>query len=297
VLVETKDIVAVLALIVSLIALFWQPVKHRLDGARVRIHLLPGLWYPLNGTLSQATTWDGLAEWTAEEQGWTVEVAILVIENPGRIGLTIAKPSLDFGRTKRWKPGRASVALRPVEAPGAFTETVTRLQPFDRVTFVFDFWPHLRQQKGMPEYPFDVRGSVRVAGKRWPSLSPWRKRWAVKAGQVTFFETAPEAETVAYRAIRRHAQTFSEDCILICCAEAAHEIRRAFPLSGPPPTKDEIRAILDRYHPAELDQGIDIRKGIGREAHGLISLYAAEDLAPHYPASMQPDERARAAQA
>jgi hypothetical protein len=190
--------VAVLALVVaafgfgvSLCALGWQISKHVLDGGRVKVYLNPAIWEP---DLTLATNRNG--KWPMEKRHLVhvrvrpdnFEVAQLVIENPGRTAVTVYTPSLAVYGT-----GKHAYAVTPrmykLDSFGpdnTNAENVVRINPYDRVTFLMDYWetcPLLLKEAG--KSGIRLRGKVSVAGRTRPSKSKRRLAWHIPQGAWT----------------------------------------------------------------------------------------------------------------
>jgi hypothetical protein len=271
----SESITAQLALAISIAVALWNLVRYLLEGGRVRVRLRSGLLYDY--ALADADSWPSLAKATEGRGGWSAEVAVIDIENVGRTAVTISAVSLDLGPTS-WRPwARRTIGPMPLTAPEASTEARFRLEPFDRVRYVFDVWQVLSPSTSRvttPERPLRVRGSVRVAGKRGARRSPWRSAWRVVDGQVAFLPELVEIGMATYRAMWRHLRgdTFAE----ITSIQAAIEVRENFPSDGPPPTKEALRIIIDSVHVGDQSP----------MAH-LAAYYVAKELRTFYAESVE----------
>lgn len=197
--------IAVWALIISVLgfmmagaSLCWQIVKHFLDGGRVHVYLNTAVLQP---DYMLATTDTGRFEVRDGEaseavlSGRALELAQVVVENRGKVAVTVHTPSLSFsGHAKR----RHTVTPRmfgtaSFGAKRAVTEDVVRLEPFGRVTFLLDIWsimPWILEEA--PRGRVDVRGCVEVAGRnRRPRRSSRRLRWRIREGAYTAIAGSP----------------------------------------------------------------------------------------------------------
>jgi hypothetical protein len=72
-------------------------------------------------------------------------------------------------------------------------ETVVRLEPYDRVTFLLDYWslmPRLRRDASGST--ITLRGCVSVAGRtKRPQRSSWRRRWRLSPEAFTSLKGDP----------------------------------------------------------------------------------------------------------
>ncbi|KZE41625.1 hypothetical protein [Microbacterium sp. T32] len=205
-------VVASFGLFASLGALVWQFTKHVLDGGRVKVYLNAGVWEPsfalrINRSGRFALRPDDDTAATFRDN---FEVAQLVIENPGRTAVTVYSPGLAIGGA-----GAKDHSLTPrtFELPEGFgadrpsTANVVRLEPYDRVSFLFDYWsvvPGLLEKAS--SRGITVRGFVSVAGRtNRPQKSSWRKRWRIPQGAYTAIVGSPRIApfTVLWRKLWR----------------------------------------------------------------------------------------------
>jgi hypothetical protein len=245
----TQTATSQLALGISVAVAVWNILQYRLAGGRVRVTLLAGLWDDYS--LAAGRDWPGLIAAFGDRGGWTVETAVIDIENTGRTAVTIAAPALDFGRSPRWRGKRRSVTPRPLEAPGAVGSATHRLEPFDSVRYVYDLWQVMDDspfgRADRPPRPLRVRAAVKVAGKRRLCRSPWRRGWRVRDGQYGFGPDSDQVGLVAYRAMRRYLSD-SDATKRFDCISAAIAIRERFPTDGAPPTAEDISNLLKENH-------------------------------------------------
>ncbi|MBO1765795.1 hypothetical protein [Allobranchiibius sp. GilTou38] len=242
--------VATLALIVSLFsfaiavaALIWQIVKHVLDGGRVKVYLNAAILEP---DLMLSTNHSGRfllqddAGAHSVKRGRALELAQLVVENPGRLPVTVHSPGLAFsGHGKK----RESIVPRLFGTNGAYgvddavTETVVRLEPFGRVAFLLDYWAVTSSiLKDARKGRVLVRGKVGVGGRgNKPQMSSWRRRWLLTRGMYTAIEGSPELTpfAVIWGVMYRHLPTRE-------AAEQDGDARR-----GRPITRESVLFVLD----------------------------------------------------
>jgi hypothetical protein len=257
------------ALVISILVALWNLLKYLLDGARVRVKLIPGLHDDY--ALQTGKTWARLGKKAAEGGGWNVEVAVIKVENLGRTAVTISGPGMVFGGQPWWrKPYRIVPIAR--EAPDALTVTRHRLEPFDSATFVYEVWQGVERMTRHPEAldrPLTVRAFTEVAGKWRPRQSSRRSRWRVDHGQFAFIPELAEIGMLTYRSMSRHAHgdTFGE----IACIPTAIAVREQFPVDGPAPTREQLKHIIEENHFGEQKPIV-----------GLIAYNVANDLHPLY---------------
>jgi hypothetical protein len=275
------DPVAIIALSLSGVLAVWEFAKRALDGARVRVRLHAGLYTP--HSLSKSTkSWANLAEMTADKGGWPTEVAIIEIENPGREAVTVSDISLDFGRMHWWKPWwRRHASPYPLPGHGGTQKPSIRMEPFDRAIVIIDVWQVLQPVDhhafSLPDRPFPLRASVRVAGRRGCTLSPLRKRWQVRVGQVSFIGPTVEPGMAMHQSAVRWIGEH-DDLAHPINVEMALDYRTRFRLDGPAPTQPEIMTMIKKHTHGEEVPGMK----------HIWSLYIARDLAYHYRQEPRP---------
>lgn len=237
---------AEVALAVSLATAGWQLLRYTLEGGRVRVRMLPGLHDDY--ALVSADSWESLGKTSEERGGWTVEVAILEIENKGRTAVTVSNPSMDLGRTNLRRFDRHTIIPQPVKSGAASVERAVRLDPFDSAFFVFDVWqvlaaigPELRSR------PLRLRGSIRVAGKRFVKRSRWRKGWTVRPNQLAFISSGCEIGLAAYRSMWRQTHGGMMADMRISCMNIASVVRDRFAGASRAPSMEEIEEIIEEH--------------------------------------------------
>lgn len=172
--------------------------------------------------------------------GRALELAQLVVENPGRVPLTVYSPGLSISGH-----GKKNHSLVPrmfaTEAFGpdkAVTDTVVRLEPYGRVTFLLDYWsvmPNLLKEA--PRGKVTVRGFVGVAGRtKRPQKSSWRRRWQIGKGTYTAIVGSPEFTpfSVMWREM------------YVRLPERAEDENQRHPNAGPPITRGMLGYMLEK---------------------------------------------------
>jgi hypothetical protein len=198
--------VSLLSFLIALSALGWQVTKHFLDGGRVKVYLNTAILYP---EFMIATNHSGKHQlqnkhpaMEVTRNGKALELAQLVVENPGRTALTIYSPGLQFsghGKKNHTVVPRMFETEGTFGADGAVTDTVVRLEPYARVTFLLDYWSSVPGLlKHAPKGYVDIRGHVSVAGRtKRPQRSSYRKRWRIRRGMYTAIEGSPDFTPLA----------------------------------------------------------------------------------------------------
>ncbi|QFZ76373.1 hypothetical protein GFH48_26670 [Streptomyces fagopyri] len=183
--------VAVLALAVSLLslatalgALGWQIAKHRLDGGRPKVYLNTAVWEPGRRlTVNRSGKWELFDGGFGAPGAENIELAQLVVENPGRTAITVYSPGLAVAgtRSKNYRISPRSFELKDFGADSSTAATSVRINPYDRVTFLFDYWSAMsRLKKEANGQGVRLRGCVSVAGRGKSSLSSKRLAWLIQ---------------------------------------------------------------------------------------------------------------------
>jgi hypothetical protein len=278
--------VAMLALVLSSGLAVWEFTKWALEGARVRVTLQAGHLHDYQ--LQQAATWASLGRMVEAQGtgGWPIEVAVIDVENAGRMAVTVSEVSFDLGRTRsqRFGFGRHTIGLHLLDAPGATTESTVRIEPMDRARFVIEARPALpavRESQGRkgPSAPIGrVRASVRVAGRRRRQRSGWRRSWKTPVGSMSHAPGRVEIQLGAYRALWPHCRKGRaiDDHTEIHLIPFALAIAKAFPEGGPAPTAEQLEELFKKEWVFANEKPVGL---------GLLSLYAAKDLQMFYVAA------------
>lgn len=192
-------IISICSFATALTALGWQIAKHFLDGGRVKVYLNVAIWEPgFSIVVKSSGRLSFKNEDAAREviRGNAFELGQLVVENPGRVPVTIYGPSLSFsghGKKGHTVGPRLITAGDGFGANAATKDSVVRLEPYGRVTFLFDFWALMPGifENASSDHVF-VRGHIGVAGRtKRPQQSGWRRRWRVERGMYTAIDGSP----------------------------------------------------------------------------------------------------------
>ncbi|PPF44142.1 hypothetical protein C5B85_10880 [Pseudoclavibacter sp. AY1F1] len=228
---------------IASIALVWQIVKHFLDGGRVRVYLNTAVWQP---EFMVATNRSGRFEFKNDQaaravtHGRGLELAQLVIENPGKVPVTIYSPGFlitGHGKKEHTVSPRSYVTGDGYGPDAAIGDSVVRLEPYGRVTFLLDYLsilPLAFEDDGTERVW--LRGHVGVAGRtRRPQKSSRRRRWRIERDTYTSIVGSPDFTpfSVMWRAMYPQLPEKVED-----------EVDR-HPMHGKPITRGMLRYILD----------------------------------------------------
>ncbi|MGQ4421705.1 hypothetical protein ACN6LL_006917 [Streptomyces violaceoruber] len=181
-------VVASLSLVVALSALGWQIAKHLLDGGRVKIYLNSAVWEPeLRLLVDRSGKWNTTAG-TGHIVPENIEIAQLVVENPGRIAITVYSPSLAITGTKNkdYTVAPRALSLKHFDADSTAPQYPIRIDPYDRVTFALDYWsiiPRLLAEADGSH--IEIRGCISRAGASQPRKSSKRLAWRIPQGAWT----------------------------------------------------------------------------------------------------------------
>lgn len=235
--------VSLLSLLIALGAIGWQVAKHFLDGGRVRVYLNAAIWEP---EFKLATNRSGKLQLQDDDSarsvthGRALELAQLVVENPGRTPVTIYSPGLSISGhgKKNHSLGPRMFSTGETFGPdSAVTDTVVRLDPYARVTFLLDYWSVLPSL--LNDAPHDrvyLRGHVGVAGRtKRPQKSSRRLRWRIPRGTYTAIEGSPSFTPLAVLWREMYVQL----------PERAKDEQDRHPEAGSPVTRGMARYVLD----------------------------------------------------
>ncbi|MGW6035211.1 hypothetical protein ACWFOS_16280 [Gordonia terrae] len=190
---------SLLSLGIAIAALGWQVAKHFLDGGRVKVYLNAAVWEPEVSLFTVTNGNFGLPNENAARtvtHGRGLELAQLVVENPGRVPVTIHSPGLYItGHGKK----NHSVSPRSFSTGESFghdeatTDRTVRLEPYARVTFLLDYLSVVPSMMKDPKVKkIELRGQVGVAGRSSrPQRSSSRRKWAIERGTYTAIEGSP----------------------------------------------------------------------------------------------------------
>ncbi|WP_108250402.1 hypothetical protein [Planctomonas deserti] len=193
-------VVSLLSFLIALVALGWQVFKHFLDGGRVKVYLNTAILEPefmlaVNRSGRFALRDDSVAR--SVKYGKALEVAQLVVENPGRVPVTVYSPGLSIsghGKKDHSLVPRMFATGASFGPDEAIKDTVVRVEPYGRVTFLLDHWSVLPGLlSAAPRRRVVVRGFVGVAGRtNRPQKSSWSRRWRLRKGVYTAIKGSPE---------------------------------------------------------------------------------------------------------
>jgi len=235
--------VSLVSFLVALAALGWQVAKHFLDGGRVKVYLNTAIWEPefkLTTNRSGRFKLQNDSSARSVTYGRALELAQLVVENPGRIPVTIYNPGLSISGHGKKDHSLVPRMFSTDEMFGpdeAATDMVVRLEPYARVTFLLDSWSVLSSLlKDTRHDRLFLRGHVGVAGRtKRPQKSSRRLRWRIERGMYTAIESSP--------AFTPFAVLWRE--MYVRLPEDADDEPDHHPAAGTPITRGMARYILD----------------------------------------------------
>ncbi|MCX5357287.1 hypothetical protein OG864_00625 [Streptomyces sp. NBC_00124] len=181
--------VSLLSLTVALGALCWQIAKHRLDGGRPKVYLNTVIWEPNSKIMvNRSGKWEFTVAGLGEPGSENIELAQLVVENPGRTAITVYTPGLAIKGTRKpdYTISPRAFELKGFGADSSTSDTSVRIDPYDRVTFLLDYWsvtPRLLEEANGGR--IQLRGCISVAGRSKPRLSSRRLAWQIPQGAWT----------------------------------------------------------------------------------------------------------------
>lgn len=173
-------------------------------------------------------------------RGRALELAQLVVENPGRTPVTIYSPGLNIsghGKKNHSLVPRMFSTGETFGPDSAVTATVVRLDPYARVTLLLDYWSVLPSL--LDDAPYGrvfLRGYVGVAGRtKHPQKSSRRLRWRIERGTHTAIAGSPSFTPVAVLWREMYVQL----------PERAEDEHGRHPEAGSPVTRGMAHYVLD----------------------------------------------------
>lgn len=195
---------------VALVGLVFTVIKtYRLEGGRVVVSFDPGVWNPGIGlfhVVSKNGSMVGIDGklFSRDDKRRGVECAVVTVENASRTGLTILNVGVSFKgrriRRRLWRRSRNFIAPRCFRSKSHGVATFDRehdpirLEPYSQAVYLMDVHSVidaarqelLRRRKGGFRQ-VNLRASVKVAGRRNPIRSRYRRRWRVPGDAASLF--------------------------------------------------------------------------------------------------------------
>ncbi|MFE3583396.1 hypothetical protein [Streptomyces vinaceus] len=198
--------VGLLSLAVAAFSLGWQITKHVLDGGRVRVYLNAGILGESSIAVNETGEWEIPYPFEGGLHSAHIEIAQLVVENPGRSSVTIYNPALVVAGAKKSHYSMCPSFFKFDGDEIISTKSVFRLEPYARVTYLLDYWrviPMLRE--GASGDPVQLQGMVKVAGRKKPQKSSRRLKWIIPNDAWTARSGVTEIDphTVMWRELYR----------------------------------------------------------------------------------------------
>lgn len=271
-------VIACIGVAMAAASLLWQVLKHFLDGGRVKVQLNIGAWHPDRILWTNHEGRLKLEYEDVRKRGLEFfEVGQLVIENPTRTPVTIHSSGLFFTGTghKNHTSVPVSFAAGDLGADSPTTDQVVRLEPYDRVSYLFEFWPQVQLAFTRTEADgIGVRGYTRIAGRgRKAHKSSRRKRWCVSRDDYTAFEGL--GKITPFTVIWRHLYlSLPEDYpesgrLIVLRKDADYLLRMAMARFNERPTREELdKALREARKTEDFDGGV----------FGLALIKAYEEL-------------------
>jgi hypothetical protein len=180
---SSTDMIAGIALLISALTAFITWKNHHDSGGRVTVRMNAAAYVPFSGTGSLRRNDAGtfLLEESPEP---SVELAQIIIDNPGRTGVTITGVSLRVEGLNRgtYRVTPRSFLLEGFGAEDARPETYFRIEPYDRRTVIFDYWSVVDAEfdKDPSLQELTIHAEVTVAGHDDPFDSKHHGHWRIK---------------------------------------------------------------------------------------------------------------------
>jgi hypothetical protein len=259
--VVTALVFSALSLTASLGALWWQVRMFFLSGGRVTVAMNLAELIPYAGVARMTTREDGKRCLTARASGPGgpgIELAQVVVQNPGRLAVTISKVELELvgGTEKDYSVTPRVFAVPGIDAASS-DRTHLRLEPYGLATFLFDFWSVIeRERKRGATGPIVIRARVRVAGKRRFYKSSRSTVWTFSPSDITSRDTPDRiaVSDVIMRELMRRAWRNDPDAKHAgrYPMDAAFAVRVGRQVKEEA-TRDEIQSMLEADRPWFVD--------------------------------------------
>ena len=186
--IDFSDMLAFVALLISVGGVISASLIHKDSGGRVKVEMLAAAYSPFSGTGSFLTNNSGRMHLN-ETRDALIEMCQVVIENPGRVGVTVTSISLNVERKlgERYTVTPRSFILAGFTGNDASGETYFRLEPYDRRTVLFDYWSIVDSVFRDDANLMDTRISaeVTVAGHDHPFDSKKKGFWRIQRNHIS----------------------------------------------------------------------------------------------------------------
>lgn len=295
-----SDVLAGLAVLISLTGAWITWRIHKESGGRVTVQMYAAAYQPFAGTGRFITNNTGkmLIKETREP---SVELCQVVIENPGRVGVTVTSVQLNIERQagEKYTVTPRTFVLEGFSGDESKAETYFRLDAYDRKTVLFDYWSIIDSSFEKNPALSDIRISaeVTVAGHPNPFTSQKQGYWRIQRGHIS---------AIGSGAVRRPRNAFLLEMLRVHTKRlnlldhldhAAVLIEESLTF---PATRDEwnsaISVVLDSVEGAVTrQQWADELDRNGRISTGLVAFNLAEQGKQFGPAFKPLHRRSRTA--
>lgn len=185
------DLIASLALLVACVAAWTTWRIHKDSGGRVQVRMNAAAYFPYAGTSKLGCNDEG-EFFLNESPEPSVELAQIIIENPGRTGVTVTGVRLrivGLNRANYTTIKPRSFLLEGYGGSGARPEDHFRLDPYDRRSLLFDYWSIVDAEfdKDPSLRELSLFAEVTVAGHSHPFDSKRHGYWRIKRHFVSAF--------------------------------------------------------------------------------------------------------------
>ncbi|MCY1676846.1 hypothetical protein OVA06_19435 [Pseudarthrobacter sp. SL88] len=183
------DMIAGLALLVACVAAWTTWRIHKDSGGRVQVQMNAAAYFPYAGTGRLERSEKGKF-FLNESPEPSVELAQIIIENPGRTGVTVTGVGLRIEGLNRANHSiitPRSFLLEGYGGSDARPEDYFRLEPYDRRTLLFDYWSILDAEfdKDPSLRELTIHAEVTVAGHSNPFDSKHHGYWRIQRDFVS----------------------------------------------------------------------------------------------------------------
>lgn len=206
----TAFFMALAALILTVSNITVTIANHRNTAGRVVVEMNAALLVPGRGVQTTPEgTW-GLRPYEGPRYG--VELAQVVLQNPGRTGATVLGVELEIQGAQElvYRETPEAFELRDHGTVSATKDRKCRLDPFDQTTYLLDFW-HVVDEVFQNEptlRTINVRAATNVAGQNNPYNSAKHGWWTIPRHHVSLLPpyTRRSARSVILLELMRAAE-------------------------------------------------------------------------------------------
>lgn len=195
---QTSDIIAAIALLASIASAIITWKVHSNSAGRVNIRMQAAAYFPFAGTGAVANAESGemhLSQFSSLSgrtvaKGPRVEFVRIVLENPGRTGVTVTKVGLQVSGVGRsvWNVTPRDFSSEDKHFGNFVAKLPVRIEAYDQKIMYLDFWSVVDSafRENPRELHLTVRATASVAGHAHEFTSRRSGNWRIPKGFVSF---------------------------------------------------------------------------------------------------------------